>query len=114
MIFSGEAPRPDADLRGVRLIAFQRTDEMSRLRALLARARLVRDGFRRTLYDRVFLPGRCALGAALPRGAPLLTNLAPSMRLANEVSGLRVRDLPRARGSDHPRAVRSKRAGAAR
>ncbi|HEX5730975.1 glycosyltransferase family 4 protein [Microbacterium sp.] len=94
MVFSDAAPRADADLQGVRLLAFRRTDRMSRVRAQFARARDVRAAYRRTAYDRVFLPEWAALGAALPRSAPLLTNLATSMRLANDVSGLRLRDLP--------------------
>jgi glycogen(starch) synthase len=46
-------------------------------------------------YDRVFLPEWAALGSLLPRSAPLLTNLATSMHLANEVAELTLRDLPR-------------------
>lgn len=94
VVFSDAAPHADADLQGVRLLAFRRTDRMSRIRAQFARAQVVRAAFRQGGYDRVFLPEWAALGAALPRSAPLLTNLATSMRLANEVAGLRLRDLP--------------------
>jgi len=96
VVFSDAAPQAAAELHGVRLIAFERTDRMSRIRSQIWRAAVVRAAFRRGAYDRVFLPEWAALGAALPRRAPLLTNLATSMRLANEISGLRLRDLPRA------------------
>lgn len=94
VVFSDAAPQAGAQLQGVRLIAFGRTDRMTRVRAQIWRAGIVRAAFRRGEYDRVFLPEWAALGGALPRSAPLLTNLATSMRLANEVSGLRLRDLP--------------------
>jgi glycogen(starch) synthase len=96
-VFSDAEPRPDADLHGVRLVAFERTDRAAPIRALLANARRVRHLHETGAYDRVFMPEWCALGAALPRRAPLLTNLATSAKLANRVSGLRLRDLPRAR-----------------
>ncbi len=94
IVFSDAAPQPDPRLRGVRLVAFDRTDGLSPLRALFARARRVRVAYTRGAYDRVFLPEWSALGADLPRRAPLLTNLATSAQLANEISGLRLRDLP--------------------
>jgi len=94
IVFSDAAPEADADLQGVRLIAFECTDRLSRVRALFTRPLRVRGVFRRAGYDRVFLPEWSALGAALPRNAPLLTNLATSARLAQEISGLRLRDLP--------------------
>ena len=95
IVFSDAAPQRNAELHGVRLVAFHRTDRLSRIRSLFACARLVRAAFERDPYDRVFLPEWSALGADLPPRAPLLTNLATSMRLANEISGLRLRDLPR-------------------
>ena len=94
VVFSDAAPLPAAELHAVRLIAFRRTGPMPRTRTMLSRARFVRAALQRQHYDRVFLPEWGALGAGLPRSAPLLTNLATSMRLANEVSGLRLRDLP--------------------
>lgn len=94
IVFSDAAPRPNPELHGVRLVAFDRTDRLSPIRALFARARRVRAVFERDAYDRVFVPEWSALGADLPPGAPMLTNLATSMRLANEISGLRLRDLP--------------------
>ena len=106
VVFSDAAPQAEPELHGVRLIAFERTGRMSRIRAQVRRARIVRAASRRVEYDRVFLPEWGALGAALPRGAPLLTNLATSMRLANEISGLRLRDLPPA--SRPPVALQSR------
>ncbi|MET0862392.1 MAG: glycosyltransferase family 4 protein, partial [Microbacterium sp.] len=94
VVFSDAAPQADHELHGVRLIACERTDRMSRIGAQIRRAGIVRAAYHRGEYDRVFLPEWGALGATLPRSAPLLTNLATSMRLANEVSGLRLRDLP--------------------
>lgn len=105
VVFSDAAPLGAAELHAVRLIAFRRTGPMPRTRTLLSRARIVRAALRRQHYDRVFLPEWGALGAGLPRSAPLLTNLATSMRLAHEISGLRLRDLPLA--SRIPVAVQS-------
>jgi glycogen(starch) synthase len=84
----------DADLRGVRLLEFASTAGMSRLRALPERAALLRRHYLRGSYDRVFLPEWAALASTLPPSAPLLTNLATSMRLANEVAGIGTQDLP--------------------
>jgi glycosyltransferase involved in cell wall biosynthesis len=94
VVFSDSAPLPCPRLNGVHLVEFHRTDGLSPVAALRRRARVVRDVFRRDRYDRIFLPEWSALGAALPRAAPLLTNLATGMRLANEIAGLRLRDLP--------------------
>ena len=80
---------------GVRLIAFERTGSpVAGPVPLFRRPRECARASRRAGYDRVFLPEWSALGAALPRSAPLLTNLATSTRLAKEISGLRLRDLP--------------------
>ena len=97
MVFSDAAPRVDARLHGVRLVSFERTAHTSQIGVLFGRARRVRAAYERGLYDRVFMPEWSALGAALPPGAPLLTNLATSAKLANQISGLRLRHLPRAR-----------------
>jgi glycogen synthase len=94
LVFADAPPREGVRLDGVRLVGFQRTDRMPRTRALLARARRVREQYDSGRYDCVFLPEWAGLGAALPNNAPLLTNLATSAQLANAVSGLRVRDLP--------------------
>jgi glycosyltransferase involved in cell wall biosynthesis len=83
--------RPDADLHGVRLAGVAGTAGAHRPAALLRRARAVRRAYRAGGYDRVFLPEWAALGAALPRRAPLLTNLATSSRLADEIAGFRWR-----------------------
>jgi glycogen(starch) synthase len=115
IVFSDSAPAPNADLAGVNLVGFYRTGSVHPaleipLRALRVRRaylrasarvrRRTRDdrrgaGARHPGYDRVFLPEWAALGSLLPRSAPLLTNLATSMRLANEVAELTMRDLPR-------------------
>ncbi|GAA4780931.1 glycosyltransferase family 4 protein [Microbacterium gilvum] len=91
-----DGPPARADLRGVRLVAYRRTDGVDRTALLHRRARELRRIHAAGRYDRVFLPEWSALGSLLPRSAPLLTNLATGMRLANEVSGLRLRDLPAA------------------
>ncbi|WP_424449058.1 glycosyltransferase family 4 protein [Microbacterium arborescens] len=62
--------------------------------AIGARARRLRRTYRRRPYDVVFAPEWAGLGAALPPGTPLLTNLATGARLADDVSGLSLRDLP--------------------
>lgn len=59
-----------------------------------ARARRLRRTYRRRPYDVVFAPEWAGLGAALPPGTPLLTNLATGARLADDVSRLSLRDLP--------------------
>ncbi|RKR74819.1 glycosyltransferase family 4 protein [Frondihabitans australicus] len=49
-------------------------------------------GLRR--YDRILLPEWGGIGAALPRSAPLVTNLATGMRLSDVISGVRAAELP--------------------
>lgn len=93
-VFSGEDPVPAPDLRGVHLLPLASTVGMTERTAIRARARHVRALAAGRRYDRIFLPDWSALGADLPRNAPLLTNLATSSRLAREVSGLRMRDIP--------------------
>lgn len=88
------------DLRGVRVVAADRMDGMPRPRALAKGAWSVRRLFATSRYDRVFVPEWSGLGAALPRSAPLLTNLATGMRLANEVSRLGLGDFPPGRRPD--------------
>ncbi|MDN3497073.1 glycosyltransferase family 4 protein [Planococcus sp. APC 4015] len=94
VVFSDGPAIPAADLDGVRLLAYERTDRMPRAFALAHRALRVRRAYRHGDYDRVFLPEWIGLGAFLPVDAPLLTNLATGIRLAHEVSRLRLRDLP--------------------
>ena len=86
-----------ADAEGVRIIALESTAGVPPLRALVRNARAVARLYRGRRYDRVFLPEWTGLGSALPRSSPLLTNLATGVRLANEVSRLRLRDLPPSR-----------------
>ncbi|MFS0866279.1 glycosyltransferase family 4 protein [Microbacterium sp. 179-B 1A2 NHS] len=95
MVLPDAAPRADARAPGVRRLDVVPVPEgRSRTAALGDRARTVGDAVRRGGYDRVFLPEWAALGSALPPDAPLLTNLATGMRLANDVSGLSLEDLP--------------------
>jgi glycogen(starch) synthase len=99
LVFSPDAPTrtghpAPADLGGVTLIGHYRTGRLPRVVELVTRALRVRHAFTSGRYDRVFLPEWAALGSALPRTAPLLTNLATSMALANEVAGLSMRRFP--------------------
>jgi glycogen(starch) synthase len=99
LVFSPDAPtRTDppapADLGGVTLIGHHRSGRLPRVAELFTRALRVRRAFTSGRYDRVFLPEWAALGWALPKTAPLLTNLATSMALANEVAGLSMRRFP--------------------
>ncbi|WP_411700836.1 glycosyltransferase family 4 protein [Conyzicola sp.] len=96
MVFSTGPLKASADLRGVRLARHVDLGRMPRVFALPLRALLVRAAAARSDYDRIFLAEWGGLGAALPRRAPLVTNLATSMRLANEISGLTPEMLPRA------------------
>ncbi|WP_162243167.1 MULTISPECIES: glycosyltransferase family 4 protein [unclassified Leifsonia] len=95
LVFSDSSALPDADLAGVNLAGFHVIGHRSRNLTLVHRPLLVRRQYRRTPYDRVFAPEWSGLGAMLPRGAPLLTNLATSLRLATEIAGFDSRDLPR-------------------
>ena len=95
VVFSADTALPDVDLGGVRIVGFVSTAGMPRLIELPLRTRRLRTILRRRGYDRVFLPEWGGLGSALARSAPLVTNLATSMRIANAVSGLAVTDLPR-------------------
>lgn len=79
---------------GIRRLFVHPTDGMPRLAALMHRAWVVRRRYRAGAYDRVFLPEWMGVGALLPRDAPLVTNLATGVRLANDISGLRLRDIP--------------------
>jgi glycogen(starch) synthase len=99
LVFSPDSPSrtghpPPAELGGVNLIGHHRTGGLPRVVELATRALRVRRAFQSGRYDRVFLPEWAALGSALPRTAPLLTNLATSMALANEVAGLTMRQFP--------------------
>lgn len=95
VVCSDDELRAGADLDGVRLAeAVRHGSRTPRVLRMLLDARAVRRVFRRGSYDRVFLPEWGALGSALPRSAPLVTNLATSVRLSNRVSGLRLGDLP--------------------
>ena len=99
LVFSPDAPSrtahpAPAEFGGVNLIGHHRTGRLPRIVELVTRALRVRRAFQSGRYDRVFLPEWAALGSALPRTAPLLTNLATSMALANEVAGLSMRQFP--------------------
>jgi len=93
-VFADGQQRPDAELAGVRLESYRVLRGMPRPVAFLVRAFQLRQVFARRRYDVVFLPEWGALGSMLPRSAPVLTNLATSLRLSNEVSGFSLRDLP--------------------
>lgn len=79
---------------GVHLVDHATMPTHHRPHAIGARARRLRRTYRRRPYDVVFAPEWAGLGAALPPGTPLLTNLATGARLADDVSGLSLRDLP--------------------
>ncbi|MDT3315848.1 glycosyltransferase family 4 protein [Microbacterium sp. KSW4-11] len=79
---------------GIRRLIVVPTEGMPPAAALVHRARAVRRVFRSRAYDRVFLPEWMGLGSLLPSDAPLVTNLATGVRLAHEISGLRLVDLP--------------------
>lgn len=72
---------------GVRLLRAAPVDGTG-IRTLRRRARAVASAVREGRYDRIFLPEWGALGSRLPADAPLLTNLATSTALQNEVAGL--------------------------
>ncbi|MCU1405011.1 MAG: hypothetical protein JWQ43_1314 [Glaciihabitans sp.] len=94
LVFSDRPALSRRHLAGVRLIGYVNTRLIPPTLVFGFRALLVRLAYLRRPYDRVFLPEWDALGAALPRRAPLLTNLATSMRLATEVAGYPASSLP--------------------
>ena len=96
VVFSDAPLVEGADLRGVRLVRHVRAGRLPRVLGLPLRALILRRIAARSAYDRILLAEWGGLGAALPRRAPLVTNLATSMRLANEVSRLAPSALPAA------------------
>ncbi|MEL4317554.1 glycosyltransferase family 4 protein [Leifsonia sp. YIM 134122] len=94
LVFSDSALLRETDDAGVTLRSLRIGRRLPRIIALLLMALRVRRAYAAGTYDRVFAPEWSGLGAALPSRAPLLTNLATSMRLSNEVAHLRPRDLP--------------------
>ncbi|MEW1835316.1 glycosyltransferase family 4 protein [Microbacterium sp. NPDC079995] len=93
VVFS-DAPVEARVAPGIRRLVIVPAEGMPPAAALVHRARTVRRVFRAGTYDRVFLPEWMGLGAFLPPDAPLVTNLATGVRLAHEISGLRLADLP--------------------
>jgi len=94
VVFSDAPLTEGAELRGVRLIRHVGLGRLPRVLALPLRALIVRRLAARNAYDRILLAEWGGLGAALPRRAPLVTNLATSMRLSNEISALPSSALP--------------------
>lgn len=94
VVFSREPALPKPELAGVKLVGFHLAARIPRLLELPWRAWMLRRAYRHGRYDRVFAAEWGGLASALPRNAPLVTNLATSMRLANAISGFAPRDLP--------------------
>lgn len=84
-------------LDGVRLLASHRRARGSGWLQPLVRAWQFRRDVERFRPDRVFLPEWAGLAALVPKTVPLVTNLATSIRLSNEVSGVPEAALPRDR-----------------
>ena len=106
VVFSDEPLIPDADMQGVRVIRHHTLRRLPRLLHAPMRALFVRRAASRIAYDRIFLAEWGALGAALPRRAPLITNLATSTRLTNEISGYARSTLPLARRAEEAVRIR--------
>lgn len=89
MILSSEqTPLPATGaLDGVNLVGHRTFARVPRIVRAWVRAGAFARTYRASSYDRVFVPEWSALGARLPRSAPLLTNLATSTRLSNWISG---------------------------
>jgi glycosyltransferase involved in cell wall biosynthesis len=79
---------------GVRLVAHRRLRGVPEVLRPLVRAADFRAIAASGRHTRILVPEWGGLAALLPSGAPLVTNLATSMRLSNEVAGLDVRALP--------------------
>lgn len=97
VMFSPERLQRERTLGGVNLIANYRLAGLPEWARLLARTFLLRRQFRSSRYDRVFVPEWGGIAAALPAGAPLVTNLATGVRLGDWIAGRRVRDYPHKR-----------------
>lgn len=82
---------------GVRIIAHRRLRSVPLTVLPLVRAVDFRAIAASVDYDCVLMPEWGGLAALLPRRAPLVTNLATSMRLATEISGVSPSSLPTAR-----------------
>lgn len=94
LVFADGPPVADHDLEGVQLIGFHDTSRTPRLLTMVLRAWRARKAYARARYDRVFMPEWAGVGAFLPPSAPLLTNLATSLALANRVAGYALSDFP--------------------
>jgi len=82
---------------GVRIVAHRRLHGVPTALVPIVRAIDFRAIAVSRNYDRVLLPEWGGIGAFLPDALPVVTNLATSMRLSNEVSGIDVRALPAGR-----------------
>ncbi|WP_169166411.1 glycosyltransferase family 4 protein [Cellulomonas taurus] len=96
LLLLGGDPVPAQEVAGVRVLA------APGVTGPWHRAGVVRAAFSAGRYDRVFLPEWAALGVRLPTEAPLLTNLATSTRLINEIAGF----TPRSFGVRQGTAIR--------
>ncbi|ARC58543.1 Alpha-D-kanosaminyltransferase [Frondihabitans sp. 762G35] len=92
----GRLIRPDAP-GGVTLVAHRRFARVPAVFLPVVRAAAFRRLASRGRYDRILLPEWGGIGALLASRENLVTNLATSMRLSNDVSGVRVADLPLSR-----------------
>jgi glycogen(starch) synthase len=79
------------DRDGVNIITHRTFARVPRIIRPWLRAGVIARVYRPSGYDRIFLPEWSALGARLPKSAPLLTNLATSTRLSNRISGFTAR-----------------------
>lgn len=79
---------------GVRLVAHRRLHGVPAPLLPLVRAIDFRAIAASRRYTRILVPEWGGVGALLPRRAPLVTNLATSMRVSNDISGVAVTALP--------------------
>ena len=91
LVFCSEPPVADVDLGGVRVRAYVRRRDGPAVAWMLRRALRLRSHIGRSPYDAVFLAEWEGLGAFLPPGTPLVTNLATSYRLADWIAGTAVK-----------------------
>ncbi|BDZ50870.1 hypothetical protein GCM10025867_31110 [Frondihabitans sucicola] len=94
VVFAEDDLAPGRVVEGVRLLARHRRAKGPEWLQPVLRALRFRRDVARFRPDRVFLPEWAGLGALLPADVDLVTNLATSMRLSNEVSGVARRSLP--------------------
>ncbi|MCU1479884.1 MAG: hypothetical protein JWQ19_670 [Subtercola sp.] len=92
MLFADDSTERTTSVDGVRVTWVPPPGRRSGAVRMLGSALRFRTAYRAHDYDAVFLPEWGGIGALLPGGAPLATNLATGIRLGDWIAGRRNRD----------------------